>query len=153
MNISHTTKEDVEVLYSKLDPIEKEEFHLITKPSDRNANYMWELLEDTEFSFTLSNQDSEAIGIFGVTSYEQDEGIPFLLFTPELWGKNKLTAYKLSEMMISEFLQIYPKLRNIIWSKNIPSIRYVEKLGFNVNKEEPISISGEAFYHFTKERF
>jgi hypothetical protein len=51
---------------------------------------------------------------------------------------------------VAEMVRLFPKgLTNIVWSKNTKAIRWLEALGFSVNRSQQLDPgTGEIFYPF-----
>lgn len=93
--------------------------------------------------------DDEIVGVFGLSELEPHVGVPWLVATDKL-GQFSFRFAKESKLVIELMLMLYPVLINFVYSKHTEAIRWLEWLGFSVDREVQVYIGNHQvpFYPF-----
>jgi hypothetical protein len=96
-----------------------------------------------------AEEDGHLLAVFGVAGVKDhaEIGVPWLIGTELLGRRGKL--FKMYGKQFIESMKEGRKiLYNVVHSKNLKSIRWLESLGFFVNRESGVSVNGHSFYSF-----
>jgi hypothetical protein len=96
--------------------------------------------------------DGVPIAMFGVsaTSLLSDTGHPWMFGTPTL-DRQSRALITVSRHYIAHMLTLFPRLENIVDARNVKSIRWLRRLGFEVTPAEPRGAQGLPFHRFVME--
>lgn len=75
-------------------------------------------------------------------------GVPWLVATTEA-AKYPAALHKIAKQHVTRFLRHWPALLNCVDERNAVSVRWLERLGFEVHEAIPFGINGERFRPFT----
>jgi len=108
---------------------------------------------DSQMECYVMVEKGEVFGVMGIALSDVFGAVvPWMIATEEIM-KHQLTLLKLSRKYVNEWKAKYKFLVNLVDSRNVSSIKWLEWLGFNVNKEGKwILCDPEVpFYAFTME--
>lgn len=95
---------------------------------------------------------TELVGLFGCTSIPQTNGGLVWLVGTEGLTRVAKTLHKVSKTWLQECLKAYPVLANAVWAGNTVSIRWLKSLGFVLETQMQLAVSGAPFIPFHLER-
>lgn len=113
---------------------------LILKQAVSKSQYTWVI------------KTNRILGVFGVTPYPQTDviGIPWLIGDEGLSDISPKTYVRMSKDIIEAFHRKFEVLANIVMADYVKAIRWLEVIGFTVNREDPYIYSDKQFYMFHK---
>lgn len=96
--------------------------------------------------------DEVPIASFGVTSISMIGGVgsPWLLGSSDC-DRVTVPFVRLTRDYIPAMLSLFPKLENLVDARNVKSIRWLRRLGFNIREAIPHPYSGALFHPFDME--
>lgn len=94
----------------------------------------------SEEAYVYETEDGQVFAIGGVLRGEDGYGIVWQTGTPEIERHAKFYLRETRKLM-RRFLRNYPRLHNMVGSRNTVSIRYLEHLGYTVEPE--ITVAGD----------
>jgi hypothetical protein len=101
---------------------------------------------NSTFCKTVVYQE-RVVAMFGVTTLDNQTGLPWMLATDELKSikKSFLTECK---KYVDTMLSVRPYLTNFVYTKNSVHILWLRWLGFTFKEPAPIGVDGELFMQF-----
>lgn len=78
-------------------------------------------------------------------------GVPWLLGSNEAL-KHRRHFITLAPQVLGEMLSICPSLYNFVHSQNTASVRWLKRIGFNIEDPQPYGASRDLFHRFTMEK-
>lgn len=83
--------------------------------------------------------DGDLSAVFGIS-----RGVIWLVGTDEI-NKHPVAFYRTSRRIFRKLSNGYPKLENYVDARNIPYLRWLQWLGFDISP--PVDAGGVSFYH------
>lgn len=108
---------------------------------------------DQSHTKTAAVDDDGLVCIFGVAKPEialGGSGIIWLLGTDRMQN-HKATLLRESRQFVKAMLKHYDRLENVVWDGNMPSIMYLEAVGFKLSKRHE-TLRGDGYYRFWMDR-
>lgn len=105
--------------------------------------------ETSEMRYTIWYGDKVA-GVFGCAGIAGKFGVPWMLGS-DLTSKVKRVFIVDAKVYVELMLKKYNRLMNFVYSKNKQSIRWLEWIGYTLEKPVPFGEFGELFHPFHKE--
>lgn len=140
------TEADVGELVRNLREADAEELKALGGNYDQLAEGLSKVSHDT----MICRVDGVLACAFGVhrQTVLGTTGVMWLLGTPVLF-KNVRTFWLASKDYVAHARQNFEVLTGTVWSRNIPSIRWLRRLGFTVSETPyPVGPNKEIFYQF-----
>jgi hypothetical protein len=139
---------DVEELVANLRPADRDECAALIgegreaegiRNSVRLSTHLW-----------AGEAEGRVAAIFGVVpvSLLGGQGAPWLMGTP-LIDRHRGAFIRLNRTYIPQMLDTYPHLVNIVDARNVRSIAWLKRLGFEVHAPLPLGVAGRPFHLFT----
>lgn len=98
-------------------------------------------------------KDGVVIAMFGVAapSLLADSGHPWMFGSDEIGRVHPRAVVELSRKYIPNMLRFFPRLENIVDSRNDKSIRWLRRMGFILSPAIPMGPEGVLFHPFVME--
>ena len=106
----------------------------------------------SDYTWVIHN-DADIVGIFGVSRYlnRAPVGIPWLIGSTRMFDIMTPTQYtRIAKRVINRFLIQYPSLANLVMAEYTSAVRWLQLLGFTIDKSNPVILSDKQFYLFYK---
>jgi hypothetical protein len=107
------------------------------------------LYERSKHTLCVSVND-QPVAIFGVFETPHGDGSAWLIAVNDL-PNIPIRLLVHARRFVSVFLNEFPRLRTIVWEKNVSHMRWVEWLGFTKHHAIPYGKNEELFYIFLLE--
>ena len=143
------TPEHVLELSPRMRAADREELLACGYPSVEEALYV-AIEISNGFAFACYFDDQLAFLWGAAPEGTKGVGVPWLL-TSDLVEKFQFSFWAESKAVLPLILQKFPRLVNVVHAKHTASVRYLNRLGFIVEKAEPFGKKGEDFHKFTME--
>jgi len=107
----------------------------------------------SDYTWVIYDDDDDIVGIFGVSRYLNREpvGIPWLIGSTRMFNVMTPAQYtRIAKRVIDQFLIQYPVLCNLVLAEYTSAVRWLQLLGFTVDKSNPIILTDKQFYLFYK---
>lgn len=101
----------------------------------------------SSYCFAGVDTCGRTLGIFGVFRESAHWWCPWLIGTEALDEYPREVA-RLSLLLFPRLLARFPNMRNYVDARNVRSIRWLRRLGFNFNGPMAYGVAGAAFYRF-----
>jgi len=142
------TEADITDLLANLRDMDREELKALAG-ADPETAIRTSVLQSPGMCAVVRNQDDDILCIFGVANISilGSYGAPWLLGTDKLFDHSRDLLVH-SRHILGIMTQNYAYLHNIVWDKNIRSIRYLKALGFTVGPRIRHPLTGAFFRPF-----
>ncbi len=140
----------MEALLANIRPQDVAECDALLGPG-QVATALRDSIEQSSLLWTLTF-DGEVGGIFGVASVSlmSGRGAPWLIGTP-LIDRHRGAFIKLCKVHIPRMLAAFPLLINVIDVRNVKSIAWLKRAGFEILAPIPLGPEGMPFHPFFME--
>lgn len=95
-------------------------------------------------------ETGEFISLFGLGG-SGDLGVPWMVGSPRMLQHRQLLM-RYSKKVIAEMLEVYPRLCNLVDSRNTVHINWLKHMGFTFTHPGPVQLNGYDFEVFQMER-
>lgn len=92
--------------------------------------------------------DGEPAAAFGCAPFGPN-GSPWLLSTDRLREAPR-HVLSVSQERVGRYARVYPALINFVHWKNMPSLRWLERLGFSIEPAKPAGLYGVPFHRIIR---
>lgn len=141
-------EEDVLELFKQMRPRDYDE---VEAAAGDVALTLSRVLVASDDPITLRDDDGELIAVYGVspTTLMGDTASPWLLGTSRM-ERNAKAVLRDARRYIAFVSERYPRLVNYVDARNKPSIRWLRRVGFQIDPPAPYGVAGLPFHRFHK---
>lgn len=139
---------DCEQLAPSLRAIDLRECNAFREQDAEPLDVLRDALSHSEDTYSVIGDEGYCIAIFGVGSIDDDGGCPWLLASDELFDKHSKEFVKQCAGFAKRLARNYRWLFNYVAVENTKAIRWLEWLGFIVDRQTPTVFKGMTFYPF-----
>lgn len=157
LEIIEASPSDVIYVAKNLRETDLEELRLARGRDVRPEEHLLAAYDNATYCWVGLNEVGTPVTIFGANPVvamddpeREDIGSPWLLATAEVSRFQALFVVQVREY-IQEIHTRYPYLVNRVWARNTPTIRWLERLGFEMLEPEPHGPYDAEFRFFRKE--
>lgn len=140
-------EQDIADLLLGLRQADRDECNALIGPG-RADETLRKSIDNSAMVFTAEHR-GRVMAIFGLVrvSLLGDRGLPWLLGT-DLIDRHPGALIRDCRPYISRMLTICPQLVNVVDARNIKSIRFLKKMGFELLPAQPMGVAGLPFHPF-----
>ena len=135
-----------EALASRMRVIDRREL-LATCPNHTPQEVLLKSLELSMKAFSVE-EDSKIIAMFGVTKSSPKIGIPWLLASDEFFENHSWKFMRQCKEYFEVLIGSFDYLFNFVAVENTKAIRWLEWLGFTIERATLVHLNGLDFYKF-----
>ena len=97
--------------------------------------------------------DKVVIALFGMTVHSMLGGVghPWMFGSVAIEKHLRRALDEDGPLYISDMLRLCPRLENVVDSRNLKSIRWLQRMGFTVKPAVPMGVAGTPFHPFVME--
>ncbi len=95
----------------------------------------------------LLSIDGDMVCVFGVTDLLDSRGVPWIIATNNI-KKYPKSFIKASDQIFPLLIEDFEYLENYVDTRNTTSIRWLERLGFEIMPPEPFGVDNMPFHKF-----
>jgi hypothetical protein len=139
-------RDDVAPLAASMRPEDAAE--VLAAAGQTPAEALADCLERSILAYSLE-ADGELIAMFGLAGPLIGDRVVVWALTGAGADRHPLSFHRLSRAVVARFLELYPALENMVDARHEKSLRWLRRLGAEIEPAQPYGAAGFPFHHIT----